>query len=130
VAESGKSFLRRSAKLPSIANVWGMLKEFLALKEQVASVIQKREMQRSTAGLPVCLEATYEKELDCLNDELYALCWSATSSKAASKVELIAKAMMLMDRVEDDPQDLISCLTRSVCADILHMLATIQPPAK
>lgn len=108
----------------------GMLKAFLALKEQVASVIQKREIQRSTAGIPACLEATYEKELDRLNDEIYALCWKAMRSKATSKLELKAKVIMLMDRVEDDPQDHISCLTRSVCTDILQILAPISPPAK
>jgi len=60
-----------------------------------------------------------DKVLDPIDDELFQLAWLAADSKGATANDIVRKAMILTEYLEENSDDVMQALARSLVTDIL-----------
>ena len=101
-------------------------KEFLSLQLRLGRLF---ETQRSLWPGSAWTEETERKwalKVDPIRERMAELRTIAVQSAANSLAELKAKAVILMDLVEDDPSDVYAQLTLSLCLDLLAYSAELE----
>jgi len=81
-----------------------------------------QDLGSEAIGLPGAKQTRelLESFIDPIDDELYELGWLASETPSANKDHMRRKAAILEELLEDDPTDLIACLTRSLIQDLKH----------
>ncbi|MEM7748768.1 MAG: hypothetical protein AAF346_10985, partial [Pseudomonadota bacterium] len=79
-----------------------------------------QEFSAEVIGLPGTKQSNelLETFIDPIDDELHELGWLASETASANKDHMRRKAAILEDLLEDDPTDLVACLTRSLIKDL------------
>ncbi|MEM9357809.1 MAG: hypothetical protein AAGB04_16520 [Pseudomonadota bacterium] len=81
-----------------------------------------QDLTAEVVGLPGAKQSSdlLETFIDPIDDEIHELGWLASDTPARNKDHMRRKAAILEDLLEDDPTELIACLTRSLIRDLRH----------
>lgn len=107
----------RHDQLPNsvtIDAIWSKFKRLQKIRDESMSDVAAD----AEAGLPLSASIN-DKVLDPIDDELFQLAWLAADSKGASSDDILRKALILTEYLEDNSDDVTQALARSLVTDII-----------
>lgn len=100
--------------------------EYSNLQRTIAAA--RNALARSAAAGDTAQELEIEASLEPLFDRCQKIAWEVSEMPATSPSELLAKARIMLDRIDIDPHDVGCTLIVSLCRDLGLFLKGISPP--
>lgn len=95
--------------------------EFASLQLRLRAQLETQEKAWPGSSWTPELEEEWSRLIDPIRDRMVTIRWLVTTRPAHSIAELRTKATILMDLVDDDPQDASAQLTLSLCRDLIGL---------